>query len=70
MCIVVSPTLFPSLQCTCTGAATDFKGCLHEVDDVWSIVWPNTMFNHLSIQPCPNRDGHNVMGNILYTIGQ
>ena len=42
----------------------DLNGCLNQVDDVWGIMWPNTMLNHLSVQPCPNRNGHNVTGNI------
>ena len=42
----------------------DLNGCLNQVD-VWGIMWPTTMLNHLSVQPCPNRNGHDVIGNII-----
>ena len=42
----------------------DLNGCLNQVDDVWGIMWPNTMLNHFSVQPCPNHtNGHVVIGN-------
>ncbi len=27
-------------------------------------MWPSTTLNHLSVQPCPNRNGHDVMGKL------
>ena len=62
--ITKSHTPSPSSLHTHAGTTTDFSGCL-EVDDVWSITWPNTLLDHHSIQPCPNPNGRHVMGNTI-----
>ena len=59
----VSLCSLSSLNCigttvTISTESTNFNGCLYEVDDTWNITWPNTLLNHISIQPCPNRKDH------------